>query len=631
MGGAEHRCRAMSRPPCDVSTHTLVDVTVRVYQTSRLLTLNTRILCEFVGKGLLWLWLILVAVVPLPLLGQGSAISYQGRLVDGGQPASGDYDLQFALTSGPTEEDYIGATLSISPVHAENGAFTVLLDFGANAFDGSARWLEIRVRSYGSSDPYTLLSPRQPITPAPYALFAAAAGGGSLGGSTNPTVYGGLSLVGTTNVTLYATNNSVVTTSIKTNIITISGAGTPAVNDTYILQTITPHLLFANVSGINLAYLPDDPRFVWKITDATKRLLYGSSAEDVTVTNGWVKVGGLAPAPSAIAYGTDLVTNSLMQLAVAGAAVPGPLLGNELYVNAAIGNDLFAQRGRPDLPYATVYAALQAAGSGDVVRVAPGIYSETPFRLTLPPGVKLIGAGKRVTCIYAHPSTTGEADLDLSTSNVLSSFSTDFVISLGGYNQWSPVYGAASNALLENLEASGVGDVIYCNWWQGLRAFDCDFNSQSDCLADAQLLDSGTNAVAELYNCRLQAGWHGIANFGRGQIRMFGGSIQADISTSSSGACVGAFDSHYPGASIELSGVSLRNSAAAAGATSYAIWNQSSGNCRVTVKGTLVNPANVSGAVSFEGFGLTTNIAILRPGMVTNVLCFTNGLLMDVK
>jgi hypothetical protein len=563
------------------------------------------------------------------LCAQGSAFTYQGRLVDGGQPANRSFDLQFSLTTTSSDESYVGASLTFAAVQVQSGIFTVMLDFGAGVFDGSARWLEIGLRPSGSTDPYILLSPRQPITAVPYAMVAAAGGGTAVGSSTNPIVYGGLSLAGATNVVLYTTNNYAVATLFNTNVILISGAGTAAVNDTYTVQSTSPDLLYVNSSAINLAYVPDDPKYVWKITDSTKRVLYGSWADDVRETNGWATVGGLAPAPSAIAYGASLVTNFVTQLAVAGAAVPGPSLGNELYVNAAIGNDAFAQRGRPDLPFATVYGALQAAGPGDVVQVAAGVYNETPFRLTLPPGVKLIGAGKRVTCIYGHPAATGDADLDLSTSNVLSSFSTDFVISLGGYNQVYPAYGATTNAFLENIEATGVGDVIYANWWRGFRAINCDFTSKSDCFADAQLVDSGTNAVAELYNCRLQAGWHGVVSFGRGQIRVFGGLIDARISTS--GACAAAYDSHYPGASIELCSVALRNRALRPGAQSYAVLNQSSGNCSVTVKGTLVSPSNVSGPVTFEGFGLTTNITILRPGMLTNVLCFTNGVLMGVK
>jgi len=56
--------------------------------------------------------------------------------------------------------------------------FTAPLDFGANAFDGTARWLETAVRKNEPPGPppaFVTLSPRQPITVAPYALQAARA------------------------------------------------------------------------------------------------------------------------------------------------------------------------------------------------------------------------------------------------------------------------------------------------------------------------------------------------------------------------------------------------------------------------------------------------------------------------
>src|ERR1039458_9517117 len=117
-----------------------------------------------------------LAIAPAALAVPGGMFTYQGRLLDGGQPANGEYDLQFALSDAPLEAGYIGPTLNVAPVTVSNGLFTVALDFGAGVFDGSARWLEIGVRANGSADPYTLLSPRQPITAAPYALYAITAG-----------------------------------------------------------------------------------------------------------------------------------------------------------------------------------------------------------------------------------------------------------------------------------------------------------------------------------------------------------------------------------------------------------------------------------------------------------------------
>jgi len=56
-----------------------------------------------------------------------------------------------------------------------NGLFAVTLDFGG-VFDGSARWLEIAVRTNGGGA-FVALSPRQPITATPYAVRAAEFGG----------------------------------------------------------------------------------------------------------------------------------------------------------------------------------------------------------------------------------------------------------------------------------------------------------------------------------------------------------------------------------------------------------------------------------------------------------------------
>jgi len=571
-------------------------------------------------------FLVWLATVPALLCAQTGTFSYQGRLLDRDQPANGAYDLQFALISAPVEGGYLGPSLTVAPVLISNGLFAVTLDFGSSVFDGSARWLEIGVRTNGSAAAYTILSPRQPITATPYALYAATAGAGVTGSGTNVTIYGGLSLAGPTNVVLYATNNYVVTTPPNTNVIVVSGAGTAAANGAYELQSTSPDLLFANGSGMYLVYLPDDPDYSWRITNSAGVLLYGEGADDVTMADVWVAVNGAVPRPRTIAYGVNFVTNYITQLATQGAKVPGPSLGDGLYVNAAIGNDIFAQRGRPDLPYKTVYAALRAATTNDVVGVGPGVYNET-FNLTLPPGLKLLGAGKRVTCLYG--AQAGFSNLDLSTSNVLSGFSTDFVISLGGYFSNYPDYGGPTNTLLENLEAYGGSDVVFGTWWQGFRAVNCDFISRADCFADGQLDDTGTNAVAELYNCRLVGGWHVLANYGRSQIRMFGGSIE--LTTPEAGACVLAWDSGRPGASIELTGVSLRHPPAKGSDRAYAILNSSSGHCSVTVKGMLLDPGDVSGPVNYTGFGLTTNIPVLRPGRLTNTLCFTNGILMEVK
>mgnify|MGYP003693919305 CR=1 FL=1 len=60
-------------------------------------------------------------------------------------------------------------------VSVTSGVFTVQLDYGAAAFPGVDRFLEIGVRRAASGDSYTVLSPRQPLTATPYAIRAGTA------------------------------------------------------------------------------------------------------------------------------------------------------------------------------------------------------------------------------------------------------------------------------------------------------------------------------------------------------------------------------------------------------------------------------------------------------------------------
>jgi hypothetical protein len=103
------------------------------------------------------------------IFGQTSAFTYQGRLTDGGTPANGNYDLQFALYEAADGNNQIGQTQTNSNVAVSGGVFTVTLDFGANAFSGAGRFLEISARPGGAAA-FTLLTPRQQLTSTPYAV-----------------------------------------------------------------------------------------------------------------------------------------------------------------------------------------------------------------------------------------------------------------------------------------------------------------------------------------------------------------------------------------------------------------------------------------------------------------------------
>jgi endosialidase-like protein len=118
------------------------------------------------------------------LQAQTTSFTYQGRLIDGGVPANGVYDLQFKLFDAPSAGMQQGGTVLRDDVSVTGGTFSVILDFGAPVFSGANRWLEVSVRPGASTDAYTTLSPLQPITSTPYAiksLSAATADGLSVG------------------------------------------------------------------------------------------------------------------------------------------------------------------------------------------------------------------------------------------------------------------------------------------------------------------------------------------------------------------------------------------------------------------------------------------------------------------
>ncbi len=109
-----------------------------------------------------------------PTTSVGTAFTYQGQLKQNGTLVSGACDLQFGLWDSESDGVQVSGTTTqtVSPVNVTNGLFTVQLDFGANAFNGDARYLAITARCPVGSGSFANLDPREPITPAPYALTA---------------------------------------------------------------------------------------------------------------------------------------------------------------------------------------------------------------------------------------------------------------------------------------------------------------------------------------------------------------------------------------------------------------------------------------------------------------------------
>jgi hypothetical protein len=102
-------------------------------------------------------------------------ITYQGRLSDGANQANGQYDLRFQAFDSDTGGTAQTGVFTVEDVPVTNDVFTTQLKFGSSFYNNQkARFLEIGVRPGASAagDPYTTLTPRQPLTNVPFAVTA---------------------------------------------------------------------------------------------------------------------------------------------------------------------------------------------------------------------------------------------------------------------------------------------------------------------------------------------------------------------------------------------------------------------------------------------------------------------------
>ncbi len=106
--------------------------------------------------------------------------TYQGQIKLNGLPVTDLCDFSLSLWDSATSTapaDQVGPTLTFDgiggnagPVDVVNGFFSVMLDFGPEAFTDEARWLEVAVRCPAGVGDYSILSPRERMTGAPYAI-----------------------------------------------------------------------------------------------------------------------------------------------------------------------------------------------------------------------------------------------------------------------------------------------------------------------------------------------------------------------------------------------------------------------------------------------------------------------------
>jgi hypothetical protein len=106
----------------------------------------------------------------------GTNFVYQGLLNNNGQPANGAFDFEFKLYDTLSGGSQVGTTSTAANQTVTNGLFTVMIDVGPGAFNGSTRFLQISVRPANTGG-FVALSPRVELAAAPHAQFSSSTGG----------------------------------------------------------------------------------------------------------------------------------------------------------------------------------------------------------------------------------------------------------------------------------------------------------------------------------------------------------------------------------------------------------------------------------------------------------------------
>lgn len=261
----------------------------------------------------------LVGILLLALAGSlqaaplGTAFNYQGKLSDGTTGATGLFDFQFAVYDAATLGSQVGPTLNQSAVPVTNGLFLATLDFGPGMFDGNARWLAVSVKTNGAVS-LIALTPRQPLTPTPYAFYSPLAGTATAAGTATTAT-----TAGTATLANSVANNAVTASGIQAGQVVKNLNG---LTDQVLLSAGTNVLLRTNGNSLAVSagpWLPSNATNTWFSGGRVgigKTPLYGAlDVFDGTGSNGAggnIHVGGSGANgdPKLIHFG-DMLSSSL--------------------------------------------------------------------------------------------------------------------------------------------------------------------------------------------------------------------------------------------------------------------------------------------------------------------------------
>lgn len=317
-------------------------------------------------------------------------------------------------------------------------------------------------------------------------------------------------------LSIQTTNESYGYTDTNTIYITLAGSAGVSGFYTNKSRTADNHDVWTNAAGtFGVFHDPDGSAGdnAWMITNSAGSILYDADAQGNSLGlvpgESWTRQAGVNPAPT-VKYGTNTATKALYYPSPASMLpIPMYLQTNCLFIMTN-GDDLFGQRGRIDRPFKTLnYCLTNAARSGDTIFVLNGRYdvSDIPFA-TLGKNLNnlsVLGAGRGSTFLDGAGSQTKFA---IGTSNYWAHFTSAncWYYGVGGNS------GNSTNGMIEDIDASGVGDVVVAqNSTFGMRIRNCRLNGNSDKVADLSTLigdatDYATNFFITIENCTVSGG-----------------------------------------------------------------------------------------------------------------------------
>ena len=267
---------------------------------------------------------------------QGTAFTYQGQLNFSNAPANGTYNLTFTLYATNTGGAAIAGPVTNMATAVRNGLFTSAIDFG-NVFNGGACWLEIAVQTNGGAN-FTILSPRQPVTPVPYAITAANVTGpvalAQLPAAVVTNGATGLNLAGT-----FSGNGAFTSLSVGSNF-TVDTSGNVTAANLSTVANVTSTAVTINVvpNPANYVFYPLDITASNFVVLGTAIIANTNDLSDFVSSPQSGVAGGVDPPTWSLAFGID-GSNFVFQTLDQGQGTIVSVDGHDCTPAIAIAND----------------------------------------------------------------------------------------------------------------------------------------------------------------------------------------------------------------------------------------------------------------------------------------------------